>query len=243
MKHRLAIIRNGPTATLTMCNGRQNVLDFNLLGALDTALFECECDPSVTTVLLRGRENFSAGVDIAAHLPDHVAEMLEKFHGVIRQMAQSKKVLIAEVRGNCLGGGAELAMMCDMVFTTPDARWGFPEIKLACFPPVACAVLAACVGQKRAAELILTGRTFSGTDAVQYGLANATGDASGLALAAVDELRGLSGQVLPIAKRALYSWSAIHWDKALAHAEKLYVEELVKQRDMEEAIRAWMEKT
>jgi len=243
MEHRLAIIRNGSVGTITMDHGRQNVIDFAMMGALASAFFEFECDPSVTTVLLRGNaENFSAGVDIPSHTPDKVPVMLEKFHAVIRQMAQSEKVLIAEVRGNCLGGGAELALMCDMVFTTPDARWGFPEIKLACFPPVACAVLAACVGQKRAAELILTGRTFSGTQAVEYGLANEAGDPARLALDAAEQLRGLSGQVLPIAKRAMYSWKAIHWDKALAHAEKLYLEELVKQGDMERSVRAWCDK-
>ena len=75
------------------------------------------------------------------------------------RLIASKKITIAAVHGHCLGGGAELAMVCDMVFTTESAQWGFPEIKLGCYPPVACAALAALVGQKRAAELILTGRT------------------------------------------------------------------------------------
>ncbi len=114
---------------------------------------------------------FSAGVDVAAHTPDKVEEMLAKFHGVIRALVATKKVTIAAVHGHCLGGGAELAMVCDMVYTTEDAQWGFPEIKLGCYPPVACAALAAIVGQKRAAELILTGRTISGREAAQIGLA------------------------------------------------------------------------
>ena len=63
--------------------------------------------------------------------------MLEKFHAVIRALVTTKKVTIAAVHGACLGGGAELAMVCDMVFTARDATWGFPEIKLGCFPPVA----------------------------------------------------------------------------------------------------------
>ena len=62
-------------------------------------------------------------------------------------------------------------MVCDMVFTAEDAQWGFPEIKLGCYPPVACTALAALVGQKRAAELILTGRTINGRDAAEIGLA------------------------------------------------------------------------
>ena len=55
-------------------------------------------------------------------------------------------------------------MVCDMVYTTASAQWGFPEIKLACYPPVACTALAALVGQKRASELILTGRTITGVE-------------------------------------------------------------------------------
>ena len=230
-------------ATLSLSNGRQNVIDFAVMEELAASLTEIEQDPRVTTIVLRGDgENFSAGVDIPSHTPDKVATMLEKFHTAVRLMARSSKVLLAEVRGNCLGGGAELALMCDMVFTTPDARWGFPEITLACFPPVACAVLAVCVGQKRAAELVLTGRSFTGADAAAYGLANAAGDASALTRAAVEQLGARSSQVLPIAKRALYAWHAVHWDKALAHAERLYLDELVKQPDMERAIRDWSER-
>ena len=60
---------------------------------------------------------FSAGVDVAAHTPDKVEEMLAKFHAVIRALVATKKVTIAAVHGHCLGGGAELAMVCDMVYT------------------------------------------------------------------------------------------------------------------------------
>ncbi len=85
--------------------------------------------------------------------------MLSKFHAVIRALIGTKKVTIACVHGHCLGGGAELAMVCDMVYTADNAGWGFPEIKLGCYPPVAATALAALVGQKHAAELMLTGRT------------------------------------------------------------------------------------
>src|ERR1700685_2134595 len=97
--------------------------------------------------------------------------MLLKCHAVIRAVVASKKVTIAEVRGHCLGGGAEMAMVCDLVYTSASAQWGFPEIKLGCYPPVACTALAALVGQKRAAELILTGRMIGGAQAAEIGLA------------------------------------------------------------------------
>src|SRR4029077_5774417 len=122
-------------------------------------------------------------------------------------IVNAKKVTIAVVRGNCLGGGAELAMVCDMVFTAPDAHWALPEIKLGCVPPVASVGLAALVGQKRAAELVLTGRQISGAEALAIGLANAAVNDGNLA-AAVDEavkrLAKLSPASLAITKKAVY---------------------------------------
>ncbi len=236
----------GSVAQIQLRHGRQNVIDFEMMDELARALREIESNPAVTAVILRGEgENFSAGVDIPSHTADKVGLMLEKFHEVIRLLAASCKVLIAEVRGNCLGGGAELALMCDIVHTTTDACWGFPEIKLACFPPVACAVLSACVGQKRAAELVLTGESFRGRDAVTYGLANSHGMSEQVALRVRDTLVGLaklSPSSLRLAKKSLYAWNAVHFDKALAKAEGIYRDELVGTADMAEGIKAWVEK-
>ncbi|HWO35593.1 MAG TPA: enoyl-CoA hydratase/isomerase family protein, partial [Candidatus Acidoferrum sp.] len=156
-----------------------------------------------------------------------------------------KKVTIAAVHGNCLGGGAELAMVCDMVYTADSAQWGFPEIKLGCYPPVACAALASLVGQKRASELILTGRTMSGTLAAEMGLANravAAEELAGVVDATVKELVQLSAAALALTKKAIYAWDALHFDKGLARAEKIYLEELMKTSDAQEGISAFMEK-
>jgi cyclohexa-1,5-dienecarbonyl-CoA hydratase len=131
------------------------------------------------------------------------------------------------------------------VYTTVSAQWGFPEIKLACYPPVACTALAAVVGQKRAAELILTGRTITGMEAAQIGLVNrALADEE--LLSAVDntvaEILRLSPAALAVTKKALYAWDAMHFDKGLARAEKIYLEDLMKTADAQEGVRAFMEK-
>jgi cyclohexa-1,5-dienecarbonyl-CoA hydratase len=171
--------------------------------------------------------------------------MLSKFHAVVRQLAAMKKATIASVRGNCMGGGAELAMVCDMVVTSTNATWGFPEIKLGCYPPIACAALATVVGQKRAAELILTGGTFNGAQAAEYGLANyAVVEAAveSRTEALVTELQAHSPAALAHAKRALYSWDSIHFDKGLARAEEIYLKQLMQTHDAQEGIQAWIEK-
>ena len=163
---------------------------------------------------------------------------------MIRALVSSKKVTIAAVHGHCLGGGAELAMVCDLVYTAENASWGFPEIKLGCYPPVAATALAALVGQKHAADLILTGRSITGTEAARIGLANrAVADATEVAVQeAVQQLSKLSPAALAITKKANYAWDSMHFDKGLARAEKIYLEELMKTEDVHEGINAFLEK-
>ena len=213
---------------------------------LRQTLLEIESRADISIIVLQGAAgNFSAGVDIKAHLPEQIHEMLTSFHALIRAVVASRKVTIAAVRGVCLGGGAELASVCDMVYTTRDADWGFPEIRLGCYPPVATVALPALVGPKRAAELILTGRTISGIEAAEMGLANRAVPDEELAAVVdhtVQELLRLSPAALAVTKKAIYAWEAMHFDKGLARAEKIYVEELVSTADAREGIMAFLQK-
>jgi cyclohexa-1,5-dienecarbonyl-CoA hydratase len=235
-----------PVARLTLNHAALNVIDIPMMDELAQALAEIEARSDVSIIILSGeRSAFSAGVDVAAHTPDKVETMLVKFHGVIRSLVASKKVTIAAVRGHCLGGGAEVAMVCDLVYTTVSAQWGFPEIKLGCYPPVACTALAALVGQKRASELILTGRTITGAEAADIGLANravADEELDSTVDRTVQELLRLSPAALTVTKKAIYAWDAIHFDKGLARAEKIYLEELMTTADTREGVCAFMEK-
>lgn len=243
---RVSLEVDGSVARIVLRRPPLNIIDIPMMEELAQSLAEIESRPDVSMIVVSGQGTaFSAGVDVAAHTPDKVEEMLTKFHAVIRALVATKKVTIAAMHGHCLGGGAELAMVCDIVYTTESAQWGFPEIKLACYPPVACTALAALVGQKRAAELILTGRTIGGKEAAEIGLANRAVPGNGLS-AAVDEcvghLRKLSPAALALAKKASYAWDSMHFDKGLARAERIYFEELIKTSDAQEGIRAFMEK-
>jgi cyclohexa-1,5-dienecarbonyl-CoA hydratase len=243
---RLALRVRPPVARIGLCHPPVNVIDIAMMEELSRVLGEVEAREDVSMVLVTGEgKGFSAGVDVAAHTPDKVQEMLTKFHAVIRSLVSSRKATIAAVHGNCLGGGAELAMVCDIVITTEAANWGFPEIRLGCYPPVACTALSALIGQKRAAELILTGKSVTGTEAANIGLANRSVTVESL-VAAVEEtvarLFQLSPAALSVTKKAMYAWDAAHFDKGLARAEKIYLEELMKTEDAQEGIRAFMEK-
>jgi cyclohexa-1,5-dienecarbonyl-CoA hydratase len=243
---RLAVEIDSAVAQVHLHNPPLNVIDIPMMEELAQTLAEIEARPDVSVIVLSGEgKGFSAGVDVAAHTPDKVEAMLLKFHTVVRTLVASKKVTVAAVHGPCLGGGAELAMVCDMAYTTASAQWGFPEITLGCYPPVACTALAALVGQKRAVELLLTGRTISGTEAADMGLANRAvpdPELADVVEQTLGELRRLSPAALAVTKKAVYAWDSMHFDKGLARAERIYLEELTKTADAQEGIRAFMEK-
>src|ERR1700683_5543108 len=196
-----------PAARIVLRHAPLNVIDILMMDELAQSLQEIEARSDVSVVVLQGEGNvFSAGANVAAHTPDNVETMLLKFHAVIRGLVASRKVTIAAVNGHCLGGGAEMAMVCDVVYTTASAQWGFPEIKLGCYPPVACTALAALVGQKRVAELILTGRTISGNEAADMGLANRAvrdEELDATVNRTMQELLRLSPAALAVTKKAL----------------------------------------
>jgi cyclohexa-1,5-dienecarbonyl-CoA hydratase len=235
-----------PVARITLQNPPVNVIDIPMMEDVSRAISLAEARSDVSVLALAGSEKaFSAGVDVEAHTPGRVSEMLNKFHAIFRALVSSRKVLVVGVRGHCLGGGAELAMMCDVVITSETATWGFPEISLGCYPPVATTALASIVGQKRAAELILTGRKISGLEALSMGLASlvvAGAEVPGRVDAVVAQLAALSPVALAATKKAMYVWDAMHFDKGLARAEKIYLEELMQTEDAREGIQAFLEK-
>lgn len=243
---RLAVSVTAPVARITLLNPPLNVIDVPMIEELAHSLAELDLRADLSVIVIGGNgRGFSSGVDVAAHTPDKVGEMLTKFHAVIRALLAAKKITVAKVHGHCLGGGAELAMVCDMAFTTASAQWGFPEIKLGCYPPVACTALAVLVGQKRAAELILTGCTIDGKESAEIGLATRAvpeNELTDVVEQCVEQLLSLSPAALALAKKASYAWDSAHFDKGLARAEKIYFEELIKTADAQEGIRAFMEK-
>lgn len=234
----------GPIARIALNNPPLNVIDIQMMEELTEALGDIERHAGVMVIVIGGSERaFCAGVDIAAHEPRLVKEMLTKFHAVIRALVATRKLTIASVRRHALGGGAELALMCDLIYASEDAVFGFPEIKLAAFPPVAMVALSAVVGQKRAAELVLTSRSLTAKEALDMGLVNGiAADPETLVTETLSRVQQFSPAALAIAKKAFYAWDAFHFDKGLARSEQIYLEELIKTEDAKEGIRAYTEK-
>jgi cyclohexa-1,5-dienecarbonyl-CoA hydratase len=234
----------GPCARVTLNRPPLNVIDLTMMEELRAALEQIETLPEVSVVVVAGLDRaFSSGVEIAEHAADKIHATLGAFHSVIRSLVASRKLTVASVRRHCLGGGAELALVCDVVYASPDSVWGFPEIKLACYPPVASVALSAIVGQKLAAEMILTGRTLSGEEALAAGLVNGMAeDPETLVSECVQRVSQLSPAAIGVAKKSFYAWDSIHFDKGLARAEQIYFDNLMKLQDAQEGIAAYIEK-
>jgi cyclohexa-1,5-dienecarbonyl-CoA hydratase len=193
----------------------------------------------------RGERGFSAGVEVRDHTPDRVGQMLERFHAVFRKLWASDWITVAAVHGNCLGGGMELATFCDFLVATHTARFGQPEIKLGCFPPVAAILLPPLVGLRRALDLILTGRTLTAAEAHALGLVTeVVGEAEldGAVQKLVSQLHGYSPAALPLTKKAVLRAACPDFEKALAEMERIYLEQLMQTADAAEGIRAFIEK-
>jgi len=232
---------------ITMDRPPLNVLDIALLREFDDALTACAEDTAADVMVIEGagQRAFSAGVDIRDHTREKVPEMLDVVHGVIRKLLALPQVTIAVVRGVCLGGGCELASSCDLVVASEESSFATPEIHVGCYPPVALARFSSLIGYHRAAEMILTGRTFSAQEALAMGLINRVfpGDQlEGELKSLLEELLGKSGAVLRIALKGLRELSLKGFADALRRSEDLYCTELLRTEDVEEGIRAFLEK-
>jgi cyclohexa-1,5-dienecarbonyl-CoA hydratase len=224
-----------------------NVLDISLLRELDATLTSCAEDVEIDVMVIQGagQRAFSAGVDVRDHTRKNVPEMLEAVHGVIRKLFTVPQVTIALVDGVCLGGGCELATSCDFVIASADSSFATPEIQVGCYPPVALARFSSLIGYHRAAEMILTGRKLSAAEALAIGLVNRVlpGDQLEAGLGSlVEELLGNSSAVLRITLKGLRELSLKGFSDALSRSEDLYRNELLHTEDVEEGIRAFLEK-
>lgn len=224
-----------------------NVLNLALLRELDQILTASAAEPGIDVLVLRGggEKAFSAGVDIADHTREKVPQMLDAMHGVIGKLLALPQVTVALVQGVCLGGGCELASSCDLILAADESSFATPEISVGCYPPVALARFPALLGYHRAAEMILTGRRFSAQEALAAGLINRVLAKDRLEeglQSLLEELLGKSGAVLRIAIKGLRELWLKSFSEGLRRSEELYRRELLQTSDVEEGVKAFLEK-
>jgi cyclohexa-1,5-dienecarbonyl-CoA hydratase len=224
-----------------------NILDIGMIEEVHDALLAAEEDATVRIVVFRGagEKAFCAGVSIQDHTPDRIRLMIPRFHNVFRQLARTDKVTVAAAHGYCLGGGLELASMCDLMVATEDAQMGQPEIKLGQLPPVGIILLPYLIGYRKAAELLLTGRSIGAREAQLLGLVNRVvpeGELTRGLEELLGELTAQSGAALRMTKRLLRRIARPDFERLLRESEEFFLEDVVESADAKEGIMAFLEK-
>ena len=156
---------NRPKQLNALCNA--------LAHEVISALAAFDADPEIGAMVITGSDKaFAAGADIAEMQPKSFSGMLlEDYLGAWDRMAAIRKPVVAAVRGYALGGGCELAMMCDFIVAGDDARFGQPEIKIGVLPGMGGTQrLTRLVGRNLAMDMVLTGRTIDAAEAKAAGL-------------------------------------------------------------------------
>ncbi|KAL2213465.1 enoyl-CoA hydratase/isomerase [Sarocladium strictum] len=155
-----------------------NALCTPLIKELNEALTDFSNSKDTSVIVLTGSQKaFAAGADIKEMAPLTFADaytnsFIESWSNLTTQV---KIPIIAAVSGHALGGGCELAMMCDLIYCTENANFGQPEIKLGTIPGAGGSQrLTRAIGKAKAMELILTGKSFSGVEAEKWGVAART---------------------------------------------------------------------
>jgi len=180
-----------------------NALNLAVMGEIVAALQAWDADPEIGCMVIAGSEKaFAAGADIKEMQPQAYHEMSRAdWFGGWDALARIRTPIIAAVSGFALGGGCELAMMCDFILASDTAKFGQPEIKLGVMPGMGGSQrLTRAVGKSRAMEMCLTGRMIDATEAERAGLVARVVPAASLMADALATARTIAGMSLPVAR-------------------------------------------
>jgi len=237
--------RDGALLRLRLARPKANIVDAAMIVALHAALAEQGRSNALRGVLLDAEgPHFSFGASVEEHLPANCAQMLASLHALLIELLEFPAPVLVAVRGQCLGGGLEVALAGGPIFATPTAQLGQPEIKLGVFAPAASVLLPYRVSQPVAEDLLLSGRSLSGTEALACGLVQVLADdPESAALSWFEQhLQDKSAAALACALAAARGQMLPDVRRRLGEVERLYLERLMRTRDANEGLEAFMAK-
>jgi enoyl-CoA hydratase len=224
-----------------------NALSAALMADLDAALEAFEADPAIGAIVLTGSEKaFAAGADIKEMRDKTFAEaFLDDFISKWERLTRVRKPVVAAVAGFALGGGCEIAMMCDFILAADTAKFGQPEIKLGVIPGAGGTQrLTRAVGKAKAMEMILTGRMMDAEEAERSGLVSRVVPAASL----IEEAVKAAGSIAALSRPAVFAAKeAVNraYETTLAEGvkfERRIFHSLFATEDQKEGMRAFAEK-
>ena len=232
---------------LEIPQSKGNLITAAAVSALRESLAGVAGDPHVKLIALEGRgPDFSFGASIPEHVPGEIERVLPDMHRLVFDLLDAPAPTAAIVRGQCLGGGFELALACDFIFAAEDAVLGLPEVKLGVFPPAGAALLPARLGAARAARAVLTGET---RPAAEWHAAGLVALVAPPARLAAEIERWFNTHFKPrsaaaLRHAALAARLALRDEVArtLPALEQLYLSRLMRTADAAEGVAAFIEK-
>ena len=166
---------------------KRNALNPELVELLTRHFLQAITDETVKVIVLGANgEVFSAGADLAylqqlqSNSFDENVVDSANLKKLFYTIYTSPKIVIARVEGHAIAGGCGLASVCDLVFSVPEAKFGYTEVKIGFIPALVACFLVRKLGEARTKELLLSGELISAEKAVEYGLINFICDASGI---------------------------------------------------------------
>lgn len=241
-------IHDDSVSEITIGPAPANIISEKMIDELLVQIEIDENDIGCSAIILKGAgENFSFGASVEEHAATKVSQMLPKFHLLIEKILSCNIPVIANVRGNCLGGGFEVVLACHLVFADTSAKFAVPEIQLGVFPPPACALLNSKVTESIANEMIITGGNKSAKELYSAGLINVlTEDSSALneALSTflTKKINRTSKSSLRFVTKAARLIIVKRYRENIKELENLYLNELMSSRDANEGIQSFIEK-
>ncbi|TPG21154.1 enoyl-CoA hydratase [Sphingomonas koreensis] len=243
------LVEQRDRVTLITLNRPQalNALNAKVLEELLDALAAFDADDGQGCAVLTGSEKaFAAGADIKEMQRQGFAEMYGSNHfSGWERFTQTRKPVIAAVAGYALGGGCELAMMCDFILAADTAKFGQPEIKLGVSPGMGGSQrLTRAVGKSKAMEMVLTGRMMDAAEAERAGLVSRVIPAADLVEEAVKTATAIAGMA-PLAVKANKEMVAAAFETTLAQGvqfERRLFNGLFGTQDQKEGMAAFVEK-
>jgi len=237
---------DGAVLKILLNSPKANILEAAMLAEISHALGTLATDKNLKLLIFEGAgKHFSFGASVQEHTKDKAAMMLRGFHDVFYRMTALAVPTMAVVRGQCLGGGMELALFCNFIVGVRTAVFGQPEIVLGVFPPPASVMLPLKVGQTYADDLALTGRSVNVVEAQRMGLVTLLveegQDAWEAALAWSEKhIIPKSASCLRIANMAVRNGFFRAVREELPRMEGLYLKELMETFDGVEGIDAYL---
>lgn len=239
---------DGAVVKIVLNSPKANVLEAAMLREILQALDEVADQQDVKLIVFEGAgKHFSFGASVPEHTKENAAMMLKAFHAMFYRLIDVAVPTMAIVRGQCLGGGMELALFCNFLVADKTAKFGQPEIVLGVLPPPASVMLPRKVGQTCADDIALTGRTLDAEEAHRVGIVSLLVDLEQDAWQAAGQwieqhILPKSAVCLKIANKAVRMGFFRALREDLPRMEALYLKELMETNDANEGITAFLEK-